>query len=64
MAIKKEDLDKRICDTEQGAENTQTWRDYIREGEKEFEMKNVDLDNMEDKQLNEHLDFIDYLGEK
>ena len=35
----KENLDKRICDVEQGFTNTQTYREFIRQSEQEFGMK-------------------------
>jgi len=62
--IKKEDLDKRICDCEEGAENTQTWREWIIEKEKGFELRNMSLDNATEKQLNEYIEWLDYLNEK
>lgn len=40
----KENLDKRICDCEQGCTNTQTYREYIRESEEEFFVGHADLD--------------------
>lgn len=62
--VTKSDLDKRICDCEEGAENTQTWREWIREGEFFFQENNADIDNMTDEQLNEHIEWLEYLCEK
>ena len=62
--IKKEDLDKRICDTEEGAENTQTQREWIRECEKDFQENEADLDNMTEEELEELTEWLEYLGEK
>lgn len=62
--IKKEDLDKRICDTEEGTKNTQTWREWIIEGEKGLELRSISLDDATEKQLNEYIEWLDYLDEK
>lgn len=62
--IKKEDLDKRICDCKEGAENTQTYRDFIRESEEEFNIYPAPIDNMTDEELNDYLESMDYLWEK
>jgi hypothetical protein len=62
--VTKEHLDKRICDVEKEAGNTQTYREYILEGEKEFDLIPKDLDGMRDGLLNEYLEFIDYLWTK
>ncbi|AZV43542.1 hypothetical protein BAOM_2933 [Peribacillus asahii] len=62
--LKKEDLDKRICDAEEGATNLQTFREFIESSESEFELIAKNLDVMSEKQLNEYLDFLDYLWEK
>lgn len=63
MEYTKSILDKRICDVE-GFENTQTYREFIRESEQEFELEKMDLDNMLDKNLTEYVDFLDYLWTK
>ena len=62
--LKKEDLDKRICDVEEGAQNIQTYREFIRQSEEEFEMIHAPLDAMTETELNRHLDFLDYLWTK
>lgn len=64
MELTKELLDKRICDVEEGASNTQTFREFIRQSEEEFEMDEQNLDYMSDKGLNEYIDFLDYLWTK
>ena len=63
IMIKKADLDKRICDCEEGAANTQTYREFIRECEKNFETE-ADFENMSDEELNEYFNFLDYLCDK
>ena len=62
--INKSDLDKRICDTEEGAENSQTWREFIKESEKEFGMANIDMDTFTEYELNKYIEFLEYLWEK
>lgn len=57
----KENLDNRICDVEPEATNTQTYREYIREAEEEFDMQPSNLDNMEEIDLIRYLDFLDDL---
>lgn len=60
----KENLDNRICDVEVGATNTQTYREYFREAEEEFDMYPSDLDDMEEIDLVRYLDFLDDLMNK
>lgn len=60
----KEDLDKRICDTTELANNTQTYREFIRESEKQFGMEELDIDSIDNKVLEEYIDFLDYLWDK
>jgi hypothetical protein len=64
VPIQKTDLDKRICDVETNATNTQTFREFIRQSEKEFDMKEENLDNMDEQNLNDYLEFLDYLWTK
>lgn len=61
--INKENLDKRICDVE-GCENTQTYREFIRGTEEEFECVCANLNNMSDEELKDYLDFMDELWDK
>lgn len=64
MEITKAQLDLRICDVEPNANNTETYREFIVNSEKEFEIAHEDLDSMTDKELNKYIDFLDYLWEK
>ncbi|EOU1110458.1 hypothetical protein [Clostridium perfringens] len=69
---KHSDLDKRICDIEKGATNTETLREFIKRSEKEFglepsekfELEPVDLDSMIEEDLNNYIDYLDRLWEK
>lgn len=58
--MRKSDLDKRICDVE-GVSNTQTYREFIEEGELEFGINPVNLDKLTEKELNDYLNWIDEL---
>lgn len=65
----KNNLDSRICDVETDAINKQTYREYIIEGIKEFQFvdgENIDeqLNELDNKNLNKLVDFINYLWEK
>ena len=60
---KHSDLDKRICDIEEGANNTETLREFIKRSEK-FELEPVDLDSMSEEDLNNYIDYLDRLWEK
>lgn len=62
-------LDNRICDVETDAINKQTYREYIVEGIREFKFvdgENIDeqLNELDNKNLNKLVDFINYLWEK
>ncbi|MCC0744959.1 hypothetical protein KGF43_20935 [Clostridioides sp. ZZV14-6044] len=59
--MRKEDLDKRICDVEIEFPNMQTYREFIVEAEKEIGTGSADLDNMTDEELTVYLDFLDEL---
>lgn len=61
---KHSDLDKRICDLEEGATNTETLREFIKRSEKYFDMVHKNLDSISEEKLNEYIDFLDYLWEK
>jgi hypothetical protein len=63
FVLTKENLDKRICDVE-GSANEETFREYIRNSEVEFGMEHMDIDNFDDENLNEYLEFLDYLWTK
>jgi hypothetical protein len=59
--ISKENLDKRICDVVEGATNTLTYREYIREFEQSLNLMPAPLDSLEDEKLKDWLELIDYL---
>lgn len=61
--ILKENLDKRICDCEE-VENTQTYRDFIREAEEQFNIAPSPIDEMEEDELQNYFEHMDYLWEK
>lgn len=69
---KHSDLDKRICDLEEKATNTETLREFIERSEEEFglepsekfELEPVDLDSMSEEDLNNYIDYLDRLWEK
>jgi len=60
----KEQLDTPICELEEGASNTETLREFIRNSEEEFDLIPKDLDNMSDAALNKYIDFLDYIWTK
>ena len=62
--ISKENLDKRIYDVEKNADNTQTYREFIRESERMFELSPAPLDLYSDEELKEYLEELNYLWEK
>jgi hypothetical protein len=64
LQITKEQLDIPINELEPEATNTETFRDFIRSSENEFCMEPRDIDNMTDQELNEYIDFLDYLWDK
>lgn len=64
MFIVKKYLDKRICDVETHAENTQTYREFIRETEREFGLVEKDLDSISDIELDVYLYTIGQLWDK
>ena len=48
----------------EGANNLETPRQFIRNSEKEFCMSPVDIDRMDVEELNEYIEFLDYLWTK
>ena len=62
--MNKSDLDKRICDVESNATNTETYREFIERSESEFELEHLDLDIMLENELNDYFNFLDYLWDK
>ncbi|WP_436514087.1 hypothetical protein [Clostridium thermobutyricum] len=63
MKLTKEILNKRICDVET-AENPQTFLEFIRESEEQFGIKEANLNNISDSELNEYFEFLCYLWDK
>lgn len=61
--IAKSHLDKRICDIE-GGDNTQTYREFIRQSEEEFGMANEPIDLYPDDEINMYIEELDYLWTK
>lgn len=57
----KTNLDNRICDCEENASSTLTYREFIRFSEKDFELRSADLDNMSEEVLQYYLEFLDEL---
>lgn len=64
MSITKDQLDTPICEVVPEANNTETYRDFIRSSENEFCMEPRDIDTMTDQELNEYIEFLDYLWDK
>lgn len=62
--ITKQNLDKRICDVESNAKNTQTYREFIRESEIEFGMGEEPIDMYGDLDLEEYLEELNGLWDK
>ena len=62
------DLDKRICDVEQNAENTQTYREWIHDismyifGEDVYQ--DEQLNSLSDQELTDIIDELDWLADK
>lgn len=58
-------LDKRICDCEVGAENTETYREFIINGYAELGCDlNENLDEKTNRELNDMVDELDWLLSK
>lgn len=76
--MKREDLDKRICDVEPNSTNTQTYREYIDWGYRFLEIgdfvnelnkktlyeRTADLDTKTDRELTDIIEELDWLLEK
>lgn len=71
--MKREDLDKRICDVDPNSTNTDTYREYIDWGYryigwrpigKDLYERTADLDKMTDEELTDVLEELDWLLEK
>ena len=62
--MKKADLDKRICDVEHGATNTETYREFIINAMHELygdDVRISDIDSKTEEELNDWIDDLDYL---
>lgn len=61
-------LDKRICDVEAGATNTETYREFIHNSERYFGLSTPTTDEMLDKaldtDLNKYFNFLSELWDK
>lgn len=64
MSSTKENLDKRICDVHEFAQNTETFREFIRNSEEFFGMHPREIDSMSEEDLNGYINFLDYLWDK
>lgn len=62
--VKKENLDKRICDVEEGTTNKETYREFITNTEEEIGLIPADLNAITEVELNLYLDFLSELWEK
>lgn len=65
--MRKEDLDKRICDCELGATNTETYREFIINASKELFGQAYDFlkyDELSEEELNHIIEELDWLLEK
>ena len=62
--INKTNLDKKICDCEKSSENTQTYREYIRETEEMVGMSSEPIDLYSNEELEYYLEELDYYWEK
>lgn len=62
--IKLSDLDKRICDCVEGAENTETFREFIKSSEEYFYLAPYEPALKDEYELNNYINFLDYLWTK
>lgn len=65
--MKKDEFDKRICDVEPNATNTETYREFMVNSINHFYGPNAripDFDSMSEEELNDCIDEMDYLWEK
>lgn len=58
FSLMNTDLDIRICDLEEEAENTETYREFIRNSEKIFGLRQENIDQMDEQNLNDYLNFL------
>ena len=59
LKIRKEYLDKRICDIYGYGDNDETLREYIIDSEESFQIESKDIDKMSDKELQEYVALLD-----
>jgi hypothetical protein len=64
LRITKDNLDTPYTELIEGATNTETPRQFIRNTEKEFDMQWVELEKLSEDGLNEYIEFLDYLWTK
>ncbi len=64
--MRKADFDKRICDVEAGASNTETYRDFLTNSIRHFygDVSIPDYDSMTEEELNDWIDEMDELWAK
>jgi hypothetical protein len=65
--MKKSDFDKRICDVEPNADNTETYREFLINSMRHIYGDDVpipDFDNMTEEELNDRIDEMDWLLDK
>ena len=60
----REQLDLRICDVEEGASNTQTYREFMTSVYDDLGVDSPDLDSMTDEKLSRELDWCDEMMDK
>lgn len=56
-------LNKRICDVEKDAENTETYKEFIASASSQVDVdyNEQELEGWSNDRINEHVDFIDFL---
>lgn len=64
--MRRTDFDRRICDVEPGATNTETYREFLVNSIREFygDVPLPDFDAMSEEELNDWIDEMDMLWEK
>ncbi len=62
--ITRDTLNKRICDVEKEATNTQTYKEFIRESEEEFGLQHETVELYTSVELQEYLGFLNKLWDK
>lgn len=62
--ITRDTLNRRICDVEKEATNTQTYKEFIRESEKEFGLQHESIELYTSVELQGYLRFLNELWDK